>query len=149
VFEIETYIPEVNIAAVQVGDFASTTLDAYGDVSFDAQVLQIDPAKTQRDGVATYKTTLVFLSHDERIRSGMTAIVTIKIGEKNNVLAIPGNYIREDKVARKFYVNVVDIEKDDKVTEREIKTGIRGSDGMTEVISGLENGEIVSEIVKK
>jgi multidrug efflux pump subunit AcrA (membrane-fusion protein) len=77
----------------------------------------------------------------------MTATVTIKIGEKNGVIAIPGSYIREDKVARKFYVQIVDA--DNKTSEREIKPGIRGSDGMTEILSGINTGEIVSEIVKK
>ncbi len=94
VFEIETYVPEVNIAAVRVGDFASTTLDAYGPtVSFDAQVIRIDPAKTDRDGVATYKTTLAFLRSDERIRSGMTASVTIQTAVIPQVYVIPSGAV--------------------------------------------------------
>lgn len=149
-YKVVIKIPEIDVARISPNTPVSINLDAYGpDINFTGTLTTINPAETIVDGVPVYEGTVLFTDHDDRIRSGMTAIVTIKIGEKNNVLAIPGNYIREDKVARKFYVNVVDIEKDDKVTEREIKTGIRGSDGMTEVISGLENGEIVSEIVKK
>lgn len=137
VFEIETYIPEVNIAAVQVGDFASTTLDAYGDASFDAQVLQIDPAKTQRDGVATYKTTLVFLSHDERIRSGMTANVSIQTTRIPQAMVIPSGAVFMQNGA-----SFVQILEGKSIRTREVT--IAGTSlGNVAVLSGLAEGDRV------
>lgn len=89
-FEIEAYVPEINIAKLSPGDFARVTLDAYGEhVAFSAMVGDIDLSRTVRDGVSTYKTTLYFTEADDRIRSGMTANVEIKTEEKQNTLVIP------------------------------------------------------------
>jgi HlyD family secretion protein len=147
-YKVVIKIPEIDVARVSANTPVSINLDAYGpDVQFAGTLTTINPAETIVDGVPVYEGTVLFTDRDERIRSGMTATVTIKIGEKNGVIAIPGSYIREDKVARKFYVQIVDA--DNKTSEREIKPGIRGSDGMTEILSGINTGEIVSEIVKK
>ena len=63
---------------------------AYGsDVDFEAKVISIDPAETVLEGVPTYKVTLVFVSPDSRILSGMTANLIILTHEKDNVLEIP------------------------------------------------------------
>jgi hypothetical protein len=51
----------------------------------------------------------VFTEKDERIRSGMTVdCENYVVGQKESVVTIPGNYIREDKVKRKFFVDIVD-----------------------------------------
>ena len=149
-YKVVIKIPELDVARISPNTPVSINLDAYGpDVNFTGILTTINPAETIVDGVPVYEGTVLFTNKDERIRSGMTATVTIKIGEKNGVLAIPGNYIREDKVARKFFVNVVNQSDEKKTDEREVKEGIRGSDGMTEITSGLTAGEIVSEVTKK
>ncbi|HBW56192.1 TPA: hypothetical protein DEF58_03115, partial [Candidatus Azambacteria bacterium] len=64
IYEIEAFIPEVDIAKIKISDSAKVTLDAYGkDVAFDAKVVMINPAETMVEGVATYKTTLRFISN--------------------------------------------------------------------------------------
>ena len=75
-FEIETQIPEADIAKINLNDAARVTLDAYGDsVLFSAQVALIDPAETFIEGVATYKTTLYFNEEDERVRRVLRSLV--------------------------------------------------------------------------
>jgi HlyD family secretion protein len=149
-YKVVIKIPEIDVARVSPNTPVSVNLDAYGsDINFAGTLTTINPAETIVDGVPVYEGTVLFTDKDSRIRSGMTATVTIKIGEKNGVLAIPGSYIREDKVARKFFVDVVNPEDNKKTSEREVKEGIRGSDGMTEITSGLSAGEIVSEVEKK
>ncbi len=138
IFEIESYIPEVNIAAVQVGDLASTTLDAYGPTtSFDARVIRIDPAKTERDGVTTYKTTLVFLKSDDRIRSGMTASVSIQTAVIPSVFVVPGGAVFE-KDGQRF----VQVLQNKKVVTRPVVTST-SSLGNVAVLSGLSDGDQV------
>lgn len=149
-YKVVIKIPEIDVARITANTPVSINLDAYGpDINFTGTLTAINPAETVVDGVPVYEGTVLFNEKDARIRSGMTATVTIKIGEKDNVIAIPANYIREDKVARKFYVNIVDVQNDNKISEREVKTGIRGSDGLTEIISGIDKGEVISEIIKK
>jgi hypothetical protein len=78
----------------------------------------------------------------------MTANVGILIGEKQQVVQVPAEYIKTDKVRRKQYIQIVDSENKNKTIEREITTGLRGSDGMTEVISGVSEGEIIKPFEK-
>jgi multidrug efflux pump subunit AcrA (membrane-fusion protein) len=101
------------------------------------------------DGVPVYEGTVLFTDTDTRIRSGMTATVTIIVGQKTDVIAVPTDYIREDKVLQKYFVNVVSDIDDNKIREQEVKIGIRGSDGMTEIINGLVGGETLTSIIKK
>lgn len=138
-FEIESFIPEVDIAEVKVGDSAQVTLDAYGSsVFFEALVSSVEPAETVRDGVSTYKTILRFTKQDSRIKSGMTANVVITTESKTGVIAIPQNIVvfRDGK-------KVVFVRKDGVDSIREVETGKVSSLGDIEIISGLSVGDEV------
>ena len=138
-FEIEANVPEVDIAKIKPQSTAKATLDAYGsEVVFEAKVSEIEPAETIIEGVATYKTTLQFLAKDERIRSGMTANIDILGAKREQVLIIPERAVISSD-GRRF----VKISSGGQVQEREVRTGLRGSDGNVEIISGLSEGEEV------
>ncbi len=140
---IEADIVESDIAKIKVGDIATVDLDAYGsDVKFQAKVTMINPGEVIKDNVATYKTTFEFVNKDDRIKSGMTANIDIATGEKMGALSVPQRSIitREGKK----YVMVakyVDGKKTLANEEKEIQTGFKGSEGYTEVVSGLEPGD--------
>ena len=139
-YEIEANVAESDISKVSVNKTATVTLDAYGSgVVFDAIVEKVDIGATMIEGVATYKTTLLFTDQDSRILPGLTANIDILNDKKDNVLYVPTrNIFRKDG---KIYVTV---QKDDKTTvDKEITTGLRGSDGRTEVLSGVSEGEVL------
>ncbi|MEK7547131.1 MAG: efflux RND transporter periplasmic adaptor subunit [Patescibacteria group bacterium] len=143
-YEIDSYIPEVDISRVKVGDNARVTLDAYGnDVVFDAVVTSIDPGETVVEGVATYLTKLYFSKPDSRIKPGMTANIDVVSASHEKVLGIPQRAVQKtaDKesvlIYKEFSGNVSSIE------ERNIKTGLRGVDGYVEILEGLSEGEEV------
>lgn len=149
-YKVVIKIPEIDVSRVVAGTPVSINLDAYGpDVIFSGTLIAINPAETIVDGVPVYEGTVLFTDTDTRIRSGMTATVTIIVGQKTDVIAVPTDYIREDKVLQKYFVNVVSDIDDNKIREQEVKIGIRGSDGMTEIINGLVGGETLTSIIKK
>ncbi len=138
-FQIESYVPEVNVARLEVADLADVTLDAYGEsVVFPARIVSINPAETIRDGVSTYKTILEFISKDDRIRSGMTANVVITTEKKDGVLSIPQGLVVE-RDGKKF----VSLKSGDATTEAEVSTGSISSLGNIEILSGLTEGDVV------
>lgn len=138
-FQIESYVPEVNIAQIKLGNEAQVTLDAYGEsVTFAAVVMFIDPAETIKDGVSTYKIKLKFSGNDDRIKSGMTANVSIVTFVKQNVIVVPGGVIFE-----KNGKNFVQVKVDEKITDREVVLGAVSSLGKTEIVSGLMDGDWV------
>lgn len=138
--EIESYVPEVNVALIAVGNPAAVTLDAYGaEVTFSATVGSIDPAETLRDGVSTYRSILAFNAPDVRIRAGMTANVRVTTLHKEQVIAIP-----QGLVVVKDGTKIVRITEDGKTTlERIVTTGALSSKGEIEIVSGLSDGDRV------
>lgn len=144
VYQIEVDIPEADISKIKIGDKGKFTLDSYGDeVIFGAFVIKIDPAETVIEGVSTYKTTLQLEKNDERIRSGMTANLDIMTAQKENAIAIPQRAVIS-KNGDKF----VRVLEGDVVVEKIVKTGLRGSSGDVEILSGLNEGEKVITYIK-
>jgi HlyD family secretion protein len=140
-FKIEAFVPEADIAKVAVSDMASSTLDAYGSyVDFPAKVTMIDPAETVLEGVPTYKVTLQFVTPDARIRSGMTANLEILTHQASGVLEIPYRAIAVTSTSTTVRL----VSKDGKSYKAvPIVTGLKGSDGTIEVVSGLSVGDKV------
>ncbi len=139
-YQIDAYVPEVSIAGISIGNPATVTLDAYGSsVPFKAKVSHIDPAETIRDGVSNYKIELSFDIADERIKSGMTANVSVETLRTTNALAVPLRAVLSKNDTKVVYVKV----EGQDVIERTIELGASDSEGNAEVISGLEEGELI------
>lgn len=137
-FEIEANIPEVDIAKIKIGNTTNVTLDAYGnDIVFKAVVVKIEPAETLIEGVATYKTTFQFMSENEIIKPGMTANLDILAEKKENVIVISQRTI---KINGEKTVRILENGIPKEVV---IETGLRGSDGNIEIISGVKEGDLI------
>ena len=166
-YKIEAYVPEADIAKVILQDKADVTLDAYGsDVHFSASVTAVDPAETVLEGVPTYKVTLLFDEPDTRIRSGMTANTEVLTHEEDNVIKVPTRAIIEDPS-----VSTIDATGDNLAASTSYKSagskavrilnpdgksftmvpvtvGLKGSDGTTEIFSGVSVGQKIVTYVK-
>ncbi len=139
--EIEVDIPEVDITKVKIGDQAEITLDAYGDdKKFAGTVVFVDPAETVIQDVVYYKATVNFVDDiaDAIIKPGMTANVDIITDFRENVVAIPSRSVREDDQGK--YVQVL---VNGTPERRAVKVGLRGEQGLIEVIDGVNEGEEV------
>jgi RND family efflux transporter MFP subunit len=144
-YEIEANVPEADIAKLSVGDKASLTLDAYDDdLLFDAQVLRIDPAQTLVEGVTTYKATFQFMQEDERVKSGMTANLTVTTDRRDGVLAVPQRAIISSNGSKR-----VQVISNGTLRDVEVKTGLVSQDGLVEILSGLGEGEEVVVSIRK
>jgi len=139
-FEIEARVPETDIIHVSVGKEAGVLLDAYGKAEpFNARVFEVEPAETVVEGVPTYIVRLLLEDPKYLARSGMTADVTIHSDVRSGVIAVSSRIIKTDGEVRSVRV----LHNDGSVEERVIEIGLRGSDGFTEVITGLSEGEMV------
>ena len=134
-FELKVNISESDIQEITIGDKATVTFDAYDDATFEAEVTQIAPTATFSEGVRVFVVTLQFTNKDERVLPGLSADIDIIAAERKNVIAIPSRAVveRDDgKFVRSWDGKTL--------TYIPVQTGLRGSDGMTEIISGLNEG---------
>ena len=146
-YEVQAYIPEVDIAKVQLGDKASITFDAFERTSiFTGTVVRIALVETMREGVPTYKTTIVLddeLPERYTLRPGMTADIDITTDEREGVLFVPTrSVIRE---GARTYVRIVE---QGEIVQRNVVTGLRGSAGTVEITDGLSEGDEVVLFVR-
>ncbi len=138
--ELVAYVPEADIAAIVPGAHARVTFDAFtNEVSVNAVVRTIADVEDVREGVPTYKVTLDLegLPASYVLRSGMTADINILVEERPDTLFVPTRSILRDNGRR--YVRVVTDEGE--LAERDVSVGLRGSEGTTEIVSGLSEGE--------
>ena len=86
--QIETSVSEADIGKIKVGQEATYTLDGYQDKKFHGEVTQVRLASTTTNNVVTY-TVIVSVDNTEGfIIPGMTANVSIKVGEAKDVLCV-------------------------------------------------------------
>lgn len=138
--ELNLNTPEIYINKVAVGDTVEITLDAYKDIDLTGTVSFIDFIDTEVNGVPVYRTDIVIDSLDDRIRSGMNAKAKIIAEEKQNVIAIPAHYIQENDNGELF---VLVQQSTGENQQQTITTGLKGNEGLVEVTSGLNQGDII------
>lgn len=138
-FEIEVNIYEEEIVKVGVGDPVNIFLIAFPDQIFQGKVLSIDPAEKLIEGVVYYKVTIGFTEEPPKgVKPGMTTDITIITETRDNVLLIP-----EGAIYKKGGKMMVKVWKNGTFEEKEIEVGLKGSNNMVEVVSGLTEGEKV------
>ncbi|KKP64383.1 MAG: Secretion protein HlyD [Candidatus Moranbacteria bacterium GW2011_GWF2_34_56] len=85
---------------------------------------------------------------DSRIKSGMSTDIDILTSERKNVLAVSNQAVKNDEGNR--YVEVLEMKDEQKTTRKvDVKIGLRGDNGMTEIISGLNEGDEVVAFTKE
>jgi len=138
-FEVEVNIYEEEIVKVKSGDPVDISLVAFPDKIFKGKVLSINPAEKLIERVVYYEVTIGFIEEPpEGVKPGMTADIVIKTASRENVLIVP-----EDAVVEKDGKTIARVFKDGFAKEQEIEIGLRGSNNMIEVVSGLKEGEEV------
>ncbi|MDP2708435.1 MAG: efflux RND transporter periplasmic adaptor subunit [bacterium] len=145
-FEIEVDVSEADIAKVAVGQQAAVTLDAFGeDVKFQGQVSFIEPAETVIQDVIYYKVKINFDGLDKPVKSGMTANLDITTARRDDILIIPSRAVIEKNGGDKFARLLVN----NQISEAPVTIGLRGDDGLAEIISGLKEGDEVVTFIQQ
>lgn len=135
-YGVEAFIPEIYISQVTLGTKARVTLNSYGKSEyFEATVTYIDPAASQKDGVASYKIELIFDKNDSRIMSGMTADVELLTEKTTDSFWVPSTAIIDQNGA-----SYVRVKFGESVELRKVELGERTPEE-TEVIRGLIVGD--------
>lgn len=139
-FEIKADVSEIDIVGLNRGMEVIITLDAYGPTEeFMAVITDIDPAEKKIDGISAYGVTLQLKIPDDRVYSGMTANARTQVVVAEDVLSIPRRFLIKE--GGDYYVHDASLPKD---TKRAVTIGRQTNGGMVEIVSGLNDGDIVA-----
>ncbi len=140
-YDIEAKVPEADIAKVIVGQTATITLDAYGDeVKFNGTVTAKDPAETRVQDAIYYIIRVEINPSGREVKPGMTANVTITTGEAKAALVIPLRAVHTDSTTNEKTARVL---KNAGPEQRTVTLGLKGDEGRVEVLSGMNEGDVV------
>lgn len=135
---------EVDVAKVKVGQKAIITFDAVEDLNITGEVVEVDALGTTSQGVVSYSVKIAFDIQDDRVKPGMSVSVNIILSTKPDVLMVSSSAIKTKNGGSyvEVLVNESSNEAPSGTEQKDIVTGV-SNDTMTEIVSGLNEGENV------
>lgn len=129
-------VDEADIGKVQPGQRVNVTLDAYPDIVYHLQIVDIDyVSHTTANGGNAYSVKVKLPSDDiSRFRIGLNGDADITTAQKDNILTIP--------IASLFNDTYVYVQSGKRYRKQKVTLGLQ-NDTDTEVLSGLHEGDIV------
>jgi HlyD family secretion protein len=92
--QIEASVAEADVGLMREGQAVRFTVDAFPERVFDGRVRQIRNNYTVQQNVVTYTAVIAARNEDQALRPGMTAYVTVTVGERLDVTRIPNAALR-------------------------------------------------------
>ena len=92
--QVECSVDEADIGRVQEGQKVRFTVDAFPNDNFNGLVRQVRYSPVVTQNVVTYTTIVDVDNPDMKLRPGMTATVSIIVGEARNVLKVSNAALR-------------------------------------------------------
>lgn len=134
-------VDEIDVRLIREGAPARVRLDALPEVTLDAVLESIALVGTNNAGIVNYDVRVRLLTQDPRARVGMTAEAAVVVETRSDVLVVPNQYIRLDRLRRDAFVNL--LEPDGTLREVSVTLGLQGQDS-SEVIAGLREGDVIA-----
>lgn len=151
---LEASVDEADIGRVRPGQAVSFSVDAFPDRRFDGVVEQIRKAPTVVSNVTTYTVVVATANPAMDLLPGMTASVRIVEDRREDVVRVPAAALRfRPEGARRNQGDGADGGRapgpavyvpgaGGEAVRRPVETGLV-SDGLVEIVSGVEEGEAV------
>ncbi|MFA5946721.1 MAG: efflux RND transporter periplasmic adaptor subunit [Patescibacteria group bacterium] len=146
-FEVIVDVSESDVTHVALGDSATITFDAFGaDVEFTGLLTSLDLSEKIIEGVVFYEARVAVTEGPRlaELRSGMSADVTVATDLHTNSLSVPTRAVLE-KDGKK----IVRVLVNEALVEKEVTIGLRADGGVTEILTGLTEGETIVISIKK
>ena len=139
--ELVAMVDETDIGAVEPGNQAFFTVEAYPATEFEGVVKQIAPKGTILSGVVNFEVMIGIESPLAQLKPDMTANVSIRTAERE-ALVVPTEAIERDG-----FEQIVYVEQDGELVRRSVSVGTR-EDGYTEIRQGLTPADKVAIIAR-
>ena len=122
---------------LDTSDSATVSFDALPQETQAAQVDEIARTANTVEGVRTIEVTLFLPDTNIGIRPGLSADVDITTATRNGVVTVPDRAVFTDSTGEFVYIPA----EDNTVKRQRVETGLEGSAGRVEIVSGLSAGD--------
>jgi HlyD family secretion protein len=133
--QIEANISEADIGYIKPEMRATFTVDAYPNDKFDGKIRQVRLSPTEESNVVMYTVIIEIDNSSRKLLPGMTASVTIRAEEANDVLMVSAMALQYKPSSA--IKDLIKIKKIDDITEQQ------------DIVYIYENNEIVPKIITK
>ncbi len=138
--QVETYVDEVDIGKIKVGQKATFTVEAFPSIDIEGEVVGIYPKALLKENVVFYNVVINSTKlSSAALRPEMTANVSIILESREDVLLVPAKSVKKSGGANFVYM----LEKG-KPVRREVRVGWKQGQ-FIEIIEGLKEGDEVLE----
>lgn len=152
---VEISLNEVDVSKIAVGQQATFTFDAIPSLTLTGKVVSMDTIGTVTQGVVSYNIKVAFDTNNDQVKPGMSVSAAIIIQAKPDVLEVPSGAVKTQ--GGQSYVQVVQVPATlissgtatvpatalaSAPQNQPVTVGI-SSDTMTEITSGLNQGDVV------
>jgi len=158
---VECTVDETDIGKVKEGQTCRFTVSAFPNETFNGVVTQVRYSPETVQNVVTYTTVVNAENPDMKLRPGMTATVSIVVGEAKNVLKVPNSALRftptlPEEELKKIYASMgpgqggqTGEKREGQRGESQRQGGQRTNSGQTTFQMGGQSGEITPEMKAK
>jgi HlyD family secretion protein len=158
---VECSVDETDIGKVKEGQSCRFTVSGFPNETFTGVVTQVRYSPETVQNVVTYTTVVNAENPDLKLRPGMTATVSIVVGEAKNALKVPNSALRftpslPQEELQKIYASMgpgqggqPGEKRDGQPGESQRQGGQRTNSGQTSFQMGGQGGELTAEMKAK
>lgn len=140
---IDANVDETDVGKIMLQQQVKIVVDAFPKEVFKGVVIRIAPQGLIVQNVTTFEITVEIKNPSIILKPGMNASLEVVSAERKNIVFVPN-----DAVKLKDGKAVVNIIQNGQTVPREVKTGVSNWE-FTEIVSGLEEGMVVSKSEQK
>lgn len=134
--QLVVQIDEKNLALLEIGQQALASADAWPRERFKAILVYINPGVNAQTGAVEVK--LDVPEPPAGLRQDMTVSVDIEVARRADTLLVPADTVRQPESRTPWVMQVVE----GRTRRQPVVIGLR-SDGWSEVLDGLQRGDLV------
>ncbi|MEV0192515.1 biotin/lipoyl-binding protein [Kitasatospora purpeofusca] len=140
--QVTANFSELDSLKLKKGEAATVTLNAQSDSKFNASVLSVSPLPVSGSGggaaAVQYSATLQISGDTSKLRTGLSATVSVVTGEADNALSLPTSALSGTGSSRTATV----VHQDGTTDRVTVEVGVEG-DTTVQVLTGLNEGDKV------
>lgn len=125
-FLVDATVDEYDVVDIEVGQKAYIKTDSLGDEELEGEVTYVAPVGTSgqtmgsASGTASYEIQITINEPQEKLRSGMTASVSIALEESQDTLAVPYDCVQTNAAGE----SIIYVDSNGEKKEVAVETGI-------------------------